>query len=75
MYIQVKTDDEITMDDGRKVRPSATLRYDCAGFKCQIIEDNGAYIVCYENPNGSFSPTPYIGADVFAILKTLPIPR
>lgn len=75
MYVQVKTDSEIKCEDGRKLSPVATLKHDRSGFKCQIATEHGAYVILYENPDGTFSTCPYIAVDVFSVLKTLPSPR
>lgn len=75
MFVRTEfTDEKITMSNGRIMKPMVTLKWDTAGFKCQIVRHDGCYIVCSENPDGKYDESPYITKDIFDVLKTLPAP-
>ena len=74
MFIQTATDEKAVLDDGTILKPAATLKWDKAGFKCHIAHERNGYTILAESSPRVFTRTPYITADVFAVLKNLPYP-
>ena len=74
MYKQITIDKEITLENGSKVKPIATLADDHGG-RCQILVDDHCYVLCLLNGTGEYCYTPYIFREAFEVLKTLPTPK
>jgi len=72
MYKQVETDKSVTLDNGVKFTPVATLA-DENGGRCQISIDDHCYILRLKNSNGLYTNTPWIFPEAFEVFKTLPL--
>jgi hypothetical protein len=69
----VKTTPKIVMKGSNRIKyPVATL-ISMGGSICQIIIDDGCYLVCFNEDDGTYDSGGYhISQDVFEVLKTLP---
>lgn len=78
-YVQIDTINEIALDNIQLesgvyiTNPVASLENE-SNDQIHIISDHNCYLICNKSPrDGSkFQVIPYIFADVFEILKTLP---
>ena len=72
-YKQVETDSEISLTNGVKVQPVATLQ-DGSGGVAQWTIDDHCYVLCLKQEDGTYKRTSYIFREAFNVLKTLPEP-
>lgn len=76
MYKQVETAKEIILENGGVVNPVATLKSDLSEGECQIVEDDGCYLILLNTgKNLTYRKTYWIFPEVLEVLKTLPDPR
>lgn len=74
MYKQIETTPLITLPNGARIEPVATLA-DEYGSMCQIVSDDHCYTIKLKNNNGQYENTTHIFPEAFEVLKTLPNPR
>jgi hypothetical protein len=72
MYVQIKTDESIVLDNDERKIPVVTL-IDEYGKKCQIVVDDHNYIVYSKQHNGKYSKVCLmIVSEIVEVLKRLP---
>ena len=71
MYKCVKTDNEITLINGVKTEPIATLEDSYGGVAQWGIDDN-CYVLYLKQKNGKYKPSFHIFNEALKVLKTFP---
>lgn len=71
MYKQVETEKTFDNGNGVMLEPIATLEED-GGCKCQVISDDGCYVLFLQQPDGYYEHTSWIFKEALEVLKTLP---
>lgn len=69
-YTQVDTDREITMGNGVKVSPIATLKDGWGGVAQWIIDDH-CYVLCLKQKDGTYRKTKHLFKEAVAVLVGL----
>jgi hypothetical protein len=73
MYTQVKTYDQVPMDNHAIVHPIASLEDEHGGI-AHFILDDGCYVLILGAKDRRYRHTPYLFTEAFEVLRTLPPP-